>query len=268
MGHTRLGAIPKTRKWSAVVASLFGSHDASASGVSLAEQVPQISRVLIEATAGGLDKAKNDKGVRYCVYLLTQIAVSSRLPDWRQRLVALGISLDDGASIYDLILQYQCAVDDYVQTNRCVSDLSEMAQQAAGEALLAAAKRIPVPLFSDGPEDVARILRTVSNKSGFGELGQIFFGRLLARYLNFYLSRLAASHAGAASLPSIAGIGDLNDALLSHCQQSALIVRDFCGDWYSATQFREGITPQNTSRFVAVALNKVRAEIVSQQDSR
>ena len=70
------------------------------------------------------------------------------------------------------------------------------------------------------------------------------------------------------TLPGRRGIGELNDALVAHCQQSARIVRDFYGDWYSATEFREGITPQNTSRFVAVALNKIRAEMVSQKGNQ
>lgn len=265
MGHTRLGVIPKTQKWSAVVATLFGSHDVSMSEPALADQLPEISRVLIDATAVNLDSAKNDKGVRYCVYLLTQIALAAKSPDWQKSLDGLGISLGDQATIYDLVYQYQCAVDDYAQKNHCASDLGEMAQKAAGEAFLSAARRSALPLFGEGPEDVRRVLRDVSNKSGFGELGQVFFGRLLARYLNFYLSRLAASHAGSAKLPNVSSLGQLNDALLSHCHQSARIVRDFCGDWYSSTQFREGITPQNTSRFVAVALKKVRTEIVSQK---
>jgi hypothetical protein len=263
-----LGVIPKTQKWSAVVATLFSPPDGSSSDVPLADQLTEVSRVLIDATAAGLDKAKNDKGLRYCVYLLTQIALAGRLPDWQQSLELLGISLGDQSSIYDLVFQFQCAVDDYAQKNRCASDLGEMAQKAAGEALLSAARRTALPLFSEGSEDVRQILHDVSNKAGFGELGQVFFGRLLARYLNFYLSRLAASQAGSAKLPTVSSIGQLNDALLTHCQQSARIVRDFCGDWYSSTQFREGITPQNTSRFVAVALNKVRAEMVSQKGTQ
>ena len=63
MGHTRLGVIPKTRKWSAVIATIFGSGDEGASGASLCNQLPDISRILIDAIGVGLVKAKNDKGV-------------------------------------------------------------------------------------------------------------------------------------------------------------------------------------------------------------
>src|SRR5437764_1368722 len=136
MGHTRLGVIPKTRKWSAVVATLFGSDDAGAIGGPLCDRLPDISRTLIDAIGGGLVEAKNDKGLRYCVYLLTQIALAARSPDWQQSLEVLGILLGDNASVYDLVFQFQCAVDDYTQKNRCASDISEMAQKAAGEALL------------------------------------------------------------------------------------------------------------------------------------
>lgn len=65
-------------------------------------------------------------------------------------------------------------------------------------------------------------------------------------------------------------LGDItwfDDALRAHCQQSARIVHDYCGEWYSKTEFREGISLDNTSRFMAVAVNKLRAELGQQVGS-
>ena len=55
-------------------------------------------------------------------------------------------------------------------------------------------------------------------------------------------------------------VAEFNEALRTHCDQSARIVRDFCGEWYSKTAYKQGIDVENTSRFLAVAVNKLRSE--------
>jgi hypothetical protein len=42
-------------------------------------------------------------------------------------------------------------------------------------------------------------------------------------------------------------------------------VRDFCGEWYSKTEYLQGINLENTSGFIAVAIKKLRAEIKQQE---
>ena len=96
-------------------------------------------------------------------------------------------------------------------------------------------------------------------------LGQKFFGIFIARFLNFYLSRVTAS---AVNGPNISQVGDIysfNEALRLHCEQSARIVRDYCGEWCSKTEYLTGINLQNTSGFIAIALKKLQAELQRQE---
>jgi hypothetical protein len=65
-------------------------------------------------------------------------------------------------------------------------------------------------------------------------------------------------------LPELADIAEFNQALRAHCDQSARIVRDFCGEWYSKTAYQEGINPENASRFLAVAVRKLSSELEQQ----
>jgi len=55
-----------------------------------------------------------------------------------------------------------------------------------------------------------------------------------------------------------------NNALRTHCDQNARIVRDFCGEWYSKTAYKEGIDLENASRFLAVAVRKLSSELEQQ----
>jgi hypothetical protein len=95
-------------------------------------------------------------------------------------------------------------------------------------------------------------------------LGQQFFARFVARFLNFHLSRATAAGLGAPRLQNLGDIGEFNEALAIHCEESARIVRDFCGDWYSKTEYEQGIDLANSSRFLAVAVKKLRSELQHQ----
>jgi hypothetical protein len=159
----------------------------------------------------------------------------------------------------------QEAVDQHVSERHAGSDISEMAQQAAGEALAILAGPRAVGLFGTSSADVQNAIRSLSTKKGFGELGQRFFGRFVARFLNFYLSRITAATLGGPRLRQVGDLTQFNEALKAHCDQSARIVRDFCGEWYSKTEYQEGIDNENSSRFLAVAIQKLRNELQQQK---
>ncbi len=211
-------------------------------------------------------KASDDAGVRYTFYLLTQLALASRRPDWRTELGEHGIALSDQSSVFDLIAEVQGAIDRYVGgTSLGATDLSEMAQQAAGEALTSLLTAQTPSMFGEvDSNDLKNAVRALSTRRGFGQLGQQFFARFVARFLNFHLSRATAAGIGAPRLQNLGQVGEFNEALTTHCEESARIVRDFCGDWYSKTEYKQGIDLANSSRFVAIAVKKLRSELQHQ----
>jgi hypothetical protein len=160
----------------------------------------------------------------------------------------------------------QGAIDQYIRRNPAgATDLSEMAQQSAGEALLSLACARTASLFTGSSTDARNAIRSLSTKTGFGKLGQRFFGRFVARFLNFYLSRATAATLGGRQMQDLGDIGQFNKALQVHCDQSARIVRDFCGEWYSKTEYQKGIDLGNASKFLAVAVKKLRSELAHQR---
>lgn len=259
MGHVRLGSIAKTQKWSAVVAQIAGDPTGAA------PTVEGIAAQALDAARIGIAKAMDDPGLRYSFYLLTQLVLSGREADWQERLNRAGLRLEEDSGVFDLAAKLQDVIDDHLSARGGPTDVSEMAQQAAGEAVVAVAGPKAVTLFGAGRAELLGALRELSTKTGFAELGQRFFGRFMARFLNFYLSRITASQVGGSSLRQVGDVSHFNDLLRTHCEQSARIVRDFCGEWYSKTEFQEGISLENASRFVAVALKKLQAEMERQK---
>lgn len=278
MGHTRLGPIPKTRPWGVVVAAFAGGASgggaggdaeagtASEAGRQLdAAAVAAVADQTLQAARGGLERAKDDPGLLYAVYLLSQVALASRESDWERRLGRLGLDLGPQSSVLDLTAEFQGAVDDWLARRRHRSDVSEMAVRAAADSLAALVAPRAQTLFGDSGEELRLAVRSLSTKAGFADLGQAFFGRFISGFLNFYLSRITATHLGEARLLQLGDISTFNHALETHCRESARIVRDFAGQWYSKTEYEQGISLENTSGFVAVALGKLQEELRHQR---
>jgi hypothetical protein len=260
MGHQRLGDVPKSQRWDAVVATVAaGSGGGGFAG--LAQSVRDIADRTLEASEAGLERAIADPGLRFTFYLLTQIVLAAREEDWREELRQVGIDIDESASLFDFTDAVQEAIESHVRQHGGPTDISEMAQQSAGQALAELAGPNAVTLFGSGSAEAQDAVRKLSTKVGFARLGQRFFGCFTARFLNFYLSRITAGQVGRRSLEHSGELSHFNEVLLIHCNQSARIVHDFCGEWYSKTEFQKGISLENTSGFMAVAVRKLQAEL-------
>ena len=264
MGHTRLGDIPKTKKWDEVVSTVATMTETG--DTLLPEIVKAVAEKTIEATQAGLERVINDYGFRYSFYLLTQIALSSKDEDWPKRLEKFGIYLGEDSNIFDLVSDIHNSIDEFLLKYGKHTDISEKAQQAAGEALTKLVGPESKSLFDLGREDLLVAIKKYSTKKGFARLAQKFFSSFLSRYLNFYLSRITASLTGQKSIPQVGDLSRFNMILIAHCEQSAMIVHDFSGEWYSKTEHLEGITLENTSKFLAVALRKLQTELESQKE--
>jgi hypothetical protein len=229
--------------------------------------IGRIAAKTLDAAALGLERAVTDEGLRYTFYLLTQLALASRSDDWLSRLKESGIELSAKSSLLDLTSAFQLAVDDHLVAKGLSSDVAEIAQRAAGEALCSLAVDKANTLFGHDGDELRHAIRPLSTRAGFGALGQTFFGTFLTHYLNFYLSRITASEIGRGAIQDVSDITRFNSALARHCEQSAAIVRDFAGQWYSKTEYLHGISPKRTAGFLSVAIRKLQAELRSQWSS-
>jgi hypothetical protein len=73
MGHTRLGAVPKTRKWNELVEQIAGSALEGSAVTSAINDIDSIAARTLNAAQKALDRAANDQGVRHTFYLLRNL---------------------------------------------------------------------------------------------------------------------------------------------------------------------------------------------------
>ena len=257
MGHVRLGRLPQTRSWQRVVGLL-----------GVAAPADLIASATAAAAERAIGRAASDPALTHTIWLLTQLPLAARTPDFPAALRALGLEIDTPPTFLGVIGAFTDAVDREAVRVGGRTDLGELTQQAAADTLTAVAGQVLPSLFSPTPEEVRRALARLTSHDGFGGLAREFFARLTHRYLDYYLSRELSNHVGPGrSLATIADHADFKNAIDLHCREASRIVEAFAGTWYGKTQFEGGITPDKARRFAFVALRKVVSELKQRSGS-
>lgn len=251
MGHIRLGRLPHTQKWKQVV-SLIDS------GASTAD----IALATLQASQKGLQEASKDPTLIYATWLLTQIPLAAKGSNFSEELSKIGLEVSQQPSLMEVMGAFTSAVDTYASRKGIRSDLGEMAQLAAVESLTKLAGDKTKSLFGATPEDVQKALGSLSSKKEFSTLGRDFFARFLRRHLTYFLSRELSNHVGPnRRFANIHEHGEFNDALDHYCQQSARIVKEFAGGWFSKANYEGGIDLEKARIFAYSALKKIGGEL-------
>jgi len=180
MGHIRLGELPRTRKWDEVVELIKRDGDAAT-----------VAAAALDAAGKGFKQASEDEGLGRATWLLTQLPLAARDPDYLARLRAIGLSVEGAPGLIELVAAFTDAVDDQMRRAGDRTDLGEMAHMAAAETLTKMLGERSRSLFGTAPMDVQRELAALATTKQFGTLARDFFARLTRRYLTFFLTPCA-----------------------------------------------------------------------------
>lgn len=250
MGHLRLGKIPAGRKWKQVIELL-----------RVGAGVGELAAMTADAAEKELDGAKGDPALAYTVWLLTQLPLAARSPQYRERLGELGFTAGADRSLLALVAGFSQAVDRNAD-RQGRTDVGELARQAASESLAALIGATTPSLFGSSAEDLQRELGRLGSKDRFAGLARDFFARLTQKTLEYYISRELPNHVGPhGSIKSIEGQIEFRAVLERHCREASLIVAEFAGGWYSKSNFQRTLTPASAQGFADYALKKMRDEL-------
>lgn len=251
MGHNRLGRLPKTQSWPSVVAL-----------IAIGGSTSDIAAAAAKAAENSLAHAASDPVLHHAFWLLTQLPVAARAPDFAARLRELKIDAGETPSLLSLAAAFQESVETGTRRSADKTDLGEMAHLAATEALTTALVADLPSLFSATSEDIRYSLGKCAAPDRFAKLARSFFARLTTRNLEYFVSRVIPEHIGPGrGFRSVSDYAEFRQALAQHCYEAAFIVEMFSRDWYAKTNWQGKITPANAAGFVHVALRKLRAEL-------
>jgi hypothetical protein len=255
MGHIRLKRLPATHKWQEVVGFLLAGAP-----------VEKLASASSRAAEAALYGARRDPVLAYSLWLLSQLPLAARAPDFPEAAGRLGLDIGRDPSLLKVIGAFSDAIDDMTAGTLGRTDLGEMARKAAAESLATIAGADLPSLFSPTSEDVRLALAKLTAPDRFARLAREFFARLTRHHLDYYLSRTIADQVGPGRrLPTIADHSAFNAALDQHCREASRIVETFAGGWFSKTNYQGGITPNKARNFAFVALGKIAAELRQRQ---
>ncbi len=140
MGHSRLGQLPRTKKWVALVQT-----------VVTAAGVPRVAVAVLDAAERELSGAHKDAGLVEAVRLLLLLPVAARADDFAADLRGRGVDVDDAPGLMDVLGAVARRLDAATPGNRGRTDLGEMAQAALGESVIAVVGGRLNTLFGPAP---------------------------------------------------------------------------------------------------------------------
>lgn len=258
MGHVRLGVLPKSRKWNQVVDEL-----------RLGANVAEVAASAADAAETSLQATSNDPAFLHAFWLLTQVPLAARGPDFADDLRRLGVQVRDRPSLMDVVAGISAAVDLHAREQGGRTDLGEMAQMAAVESLTTLIGPSLPSLFEPTPGEVQRAIGRFASGDRFSALAREFFSRLTQRCLDYYLSRELNNHIGLrARFGDDRARAGFDGALDQHCREASRIVEAFAGGWYGKSVYQgDGLTPDDIRKFAPVAFRKIRAELRKRRDA-
>jgi hypothetical protein len=257
VGHIRLGTLPKSRKWEQVVALLE-----SGAGVAA------IAAASANAAERDLRSAADDPLLLHTVWLLTQLPLAAREPDFSGHLRTLGLRVSKHPDLLEVLGALSEAVERRGHELRTKTDVGEMANLAASESFAALVGAALPGLFESRPEDVRQAFSRLGTSRNFSDLARDFFSRFTRRRLEYYLSRELSNHVGAsARFGSIAEHAAFSTHLDQHCREASRIIKEFAGDWFGKTVWMGELTAEKVRGFTHVALKKIEAELRARRDT-
>ncbi len=253
MGHTRIGALPATKRWNEVVGL-----------ITEGAEVSKVAESTVHASELAFKKVQDDFGFREAVWLLTQFGVAGGKDDPARHLDAHGVEVAGASSPVEIAMALGGELDRRLDASRKRSDFGEMAQRALISSVTEHFQNKTAGLLESTSADVSAALGKLGKKKEFAELARNFFAKLTNQCLEYFLSKTLATHVGEAKrFATTEQLSKFEKALATHCEEASAIVEDFCGDWFSKCRFEGGgeISREKAEGFGWYALEKMRSEL-------
>lgn len=252
MGHERIGALPRTKPWRAVVGDLARLQVEETAGIA------RIARRTLENVRQRYDRIHTDSGVTAAFTYLLWLSNRALRPTDIDRLI--GINLGQNPSPVRLASK----LNEWVSQNADFPEYAEIARRAGGEtiAIWTRERGRQRQLFGGEP-DASRVWEMAADAGGFCELARLFFAKFTERYLRYFLEREAS-----AELPSLIArerfsqrLWDHVDSVSRHAFETSRITQSFAAGWFNKYARTAQPTDSQIRSFLALAFGKLQEEL-------
>ena len=251
MGHVRIGFLPHTRQWNAIVDRL-SAYDNDANEVAI------IADRTLNAVRQEFDGLQYDESVKKAIEYLATIVVSTRKENQVAFLQENGYSVDDNLSVFGLTT----SAKEVIQTENGSLETNKLARDAAIQAVLEyyenhSNKQLSLFQIDNNP------FKQRGSGREFCELARYFFAAFTEKQIRYYIDRTASSV-----------IGDYNKyihfsdtltsqsmAITEHAFEISKIMQSFAAGWFNKHALDSTPSNDSVTDFLKISFGKVREEL-------
>ncbi len=251
MGHVRLGFLPHTRQWNAIIDQL-SSYDNDANAVVV------IADRTLDAVRKEFDGLQYDESVRKAINYLATIVVSSRQEDQVSFLKENGYSADGNLSVFGLTN----SAKKFIQTEEGSLEINKLARDAAIHAIL--------EYYEKHSDNQLSLFQTDDNPfkekgSGreFCELARYFFADFTEKQIRYYIDRAASSAIGDYDkyIHFSDTLTNQTMAITEHAFEISEIMQSFAAGWFNKHALDNTPSDDSVTDFLRISFGKVREEL-------
>lgn len=258
MGHERIGFLPHSKQWEAIVEQLssFDGND---------EVVLRIAEDTLAAIQKTYEAMPYDDSVIKAISYLTTLVFSANQENQVDYLNKNGFTVDSNISLFSLIASAQ----KYITTDSGSLEINKIARDAVSQAVidyqqLHQSKQLS--LFSEKHENV---WLTAGAGAAYCELARTFFASFTDRQIKYYIERVAASSIdNYKTLNSFSNKLTLqSNAIADHAFEISKIMQSFAAGWFNNNAVSSLPSREKVQKFLQMSFGKLREELRREADS-
>jgi len=257
MGHVRIGFLPNTAQWNAIIQqlSLFGG-DASV--------VPIIANDTLTAIQKIYKLMPQDESVIKAVSFLANLAFSAKQSDQIDYLKSQGYIVDKSLSVLSIVASAQRLIT----TEDGSLEINKIAKDAVMQAVISYQERHhnnQIDLFGNESQNP---FHSIGTGAAFCELARDFFSAFTDKQIKYYIERVAAS--------KINNYSDLErfssalstqaNTIADHAFETSKLVQSFAAGWFNKYTNTALPSDKEVTDFLRHSFGKMREEFRREAD--
>jgi len=251
MGHERIGFLPRSKSWKAIIGKL-ASYDGDIDSVRL------IAENTLRAIRRTYEFISFDESVIKAISFLTKISFSAKQTDQVDYLNANGYAVDSKISLHSLM----SSVHNLITTEDGSLEINKIAKDAALQAIINYQQKHSSNQLSFFGEESSNIWKSVGSGAAFCELARSFFAAFTDKQIKYYLDREAASSIGDyVKLESFTQQLSEHTAMISeHAINISEIMQSFAAAWFNKNAILTLPNEEQIKGFLKHSFQKLREE--------
>ncbi len=254
MGHVRVGRLPKTKPWAGLFDQLRGAE----------VNAGQIAQATAEAAQQEFAVLEGDRRINHCFWFLVRLVTAARNDDFTGELARLGLTNPSFTSGLAFVQQVARTVEREQRKRGQPTVFSRMAEMSLRQVLSANLVQQSQTLFGTGQEEIQAACRAISTRQQFGRVARDFFATFMSRTIRYLTDKELSNYVGpTGAMASPTQVLEFEQALNRHCHETAKIVEEFAGGWFSKHNWESNndISEKETAGFTAYALQKIQMDL-------